>query len=482
MGSQEGRKRLAQGASREEFAVSEGILGSKNDDIQVPLEREVLKPVVEEEEIAPQGIDGVPPPPDPRRADDYGGFRRPESDEDRLIPSPGGIVAQNLLTIRHDQRLVRLFPAIPPGEDTDAAAEAREHPRKFNDERGFSAPPDGQVSHADNRDGEAIGVQKSLPVGGRPGPDREAVPPGRRREERQGAAGGSAGVFPFKNPFDCLSLEQGVRLRRRRIVADGDLPGIPVADKVNHPETIFMNKVLKVIALALFAALLAPGPAASAIHPTTVLKKMEKEWNQVDTLRADVKQVYYDDLGQEDEVYYGRIAVSRPRQLRFDFGRSATAEVAFSSPEAGYEFTVFTETGDYMFEYDREENTLTRDTIEGISALPFLKAVAGLEGFTVERFNQEFYVKSPLPEEEIDSVPVYVLNVKPRSGYEGVRNPFTLWVGTEDALPRKIVLYLPQETVEVELSDYVLNQPIPPQWFHVNVPANAQIIDRTTHF
>jgi outer membrane lipoprotein-sorting protein len=209
---------------------------------------------------------------------------------------------------------------------------------------------------------------------------------------------------------------------------------------------------------------------------------MEKEWNGVDTLRADVKQVYYDDRGMEGRVYYGRIAVKRPRQLRFDFGRSATAEVAFSSPEAGYEFTVWTRTGDFMYEYDREENTITRDTIEGISALPFLKAVAGLEGFTAERFNQEFYIKSPLPEEEIDSVPVYVLDVKPRSGYEEVRNPFTLWVGTEDALPRKIVLYLPQETVEVVISDYLLNEPIPPQWFDVDVPRDAEVIDRTTHF
>jgi len=260
------------------------------------------------------------------------------------------------------------------------------------------------------------------------------------------------------------------------------LPGIPAAVRVEFAEMSFMNRVLKSMVLAALAVLLVPGMEAFAIHPTTVLKKMEKEWNAVNTLRADVKQVYLDSAGNEDQVYYGRIAVSRPRQLRFDFGRSATAEVAFSSPEAGYEFTVWTRTGDYMFEYDREENTLTRDTIEGISALPFLKAVAGLEGFTVERFNQEFYVESPVPEEEIDSVPVYVLRVQPRAGYEKVRNPFTLWVGTEDALPRKIMLYLPQETVEVSISDYVLNEPIPPQWFDVDVPWNAQVIDRTKHF
>jgi outer membrane lipoprotein-sorting protein len=238
------------------------------------------------------------------------------------------------------------------------------------------------------------------------------------------------------------------------------------------------------ITLAFLAAavLLLPGPEALAIHPTTVLKKMEKEWNGVDTLRADVKQVYYDERDVEAQVYYGRIAVRRPRALRFDFGRSATAEVAFSSPESSYEFTVWTKTGDYMYEYDREENTLTRDTIEGINALPFLKAVAGLEGFEVERFNKEFYIKSDVEEVEIDSVPVYVLRVKPRPDWEGIHHSFDLWVGTEDALPRKIRLYLAQETVEVVISDYVLNDPIPMEWFDVEVPPGVQIIDRTTHF
>jgi len=224
------------------------------------------------------------------------------------------------------------------------------------------------------------------------------------------------------------------------------------------------------------------GAEAFAIHPTTVLKKMEKEWNGVDTLRADVKQVYYDERGATREVYYGRIAVRRPRMLRFDFGPSATPEVAFASPESSYRFTLFTEDGEYLYEYDRKEDTIARDTIEGLDALPFLKAVAGLEGFDVERFNREFYIDSDVLEEEIDSVPVYVLVAKPRPGYEEVHQPFTLWVGIDDALPRKMRIQLPQETIEVTLSDYVVNAPIPPDRFRVDVPMAAQVIDRTTRF
>lgn len=217
---------------------------------------------------------------------------------------------------------------------------------------------------------------------------------------------------------------------------------------------------------------------------------MEKEWNAIDTLRARVTQVYREEDSSVRTALEGKLSVRRPRCLRFDFGRSATAEVSLASAEAVAEataetdpdFTVFTTDGEYLYEYSRVEKTLTRDSIAGLDSMPFLKAVAGIEGFNEERFNQEFYVVAPVLEERMGSVPVYGLRVRPRPQYEAERQSFDLWVGCEDGLPRRIVLYLPQETIEVFLDGFALNQPIPAEEFEVPVPPDVQLLNRTEEF
>jgi len=222
--------------------------------------------------------------------------------------------------------------------------------------------------------------------------------------------------------------------------------------------------------------------SAYAIHPATVLKKMEKDWNAVDTLRARVTQIYRSEGERDETVYTGVLSVRRPRCLRFDFNRSATPEVTFASPEATADFTVFTTNGEFLYEFDRTENTLSQDTIEGLNALPFLKAVAGIEGFSEERFNEEFYVVSPVLEERAGSAAAYLLRVRPRPRYAERHDAFDLWVGSEDSLPRKILLYLPQQTVEVRLEGYVVNQPIPIEEFEVNLPPGIQYLRRAEQF
>lgn len=238
----------------------------------------------------------------------------------------------------------------------------------------------------------------------------------------------------------------------------------------------------KSILPVLFITFALNATGAFALHPTTVLKKMEKEWNAIDTLRARVRQVYRDHDGRIRNTYEGRMSVRRPRNLRFDFGEPGTAEIAKASPEVRYDFTVFTTDGKYLFEYNRIEQTLTRDSIRTLDSLPFLKAVAGIEEFNQERFNQELYVIAPVLEELVGSVPVYVLRVRPRQGYEELHDEFDLWVGCEDGLPRKIKLELDQETVEVDIDGYVVNEAMPPEEFDVSIPAGVDLIDRTRQF
>ena len=149
IGPQEVIKGFSQDTPREQVTVTKPDRRIDEDDVQVPVKPEVLKPVVQEE------------PPDAKlvkressrggtvRSDKDGGLFQSFCHQERFV-SPLCGSEKDLVSVR-DDRPAPVFPFIAPAQDSDGDPPFPQGRRKGHDKRGLSGSSDRDIPHADDR-------------------------------------------------------------------------------------------------------------------------------------------------------------------------------------------------------------------------------------------------------------------------------------------------------------------------------------------
>jgi hypothetical protein len=152
---------FTQRTCRKESAIPEGTVGVQKGEIQVPVEFQMLKPVVEDENVGSIGLDGslTRSPPFPSHPD---GHRTGLCcQEDRLITEARHV--QGFSPRSTDPDHAAGLSSVSPAEDSGAQTFAMEVPGKPQGKGSLSCPANHDIAHADHKGGQ-IPPMLSRPV------------------------------------------------------------------------------------------------------------------------------------------------------------------------------------------------------------------------------------------------------------------------------------------------------------------------------
>jgi hypothetical protein len=158
-GASEVGGRLAQGAARKEVLVSEGGLAVDQDDVKTAVKFEVLEPVIEEQEITSEFLNGMTAASHAVLVNDHGHAAEILRKHEWLVSGGLGI-EQDRPPFGDDahggSRCLRAFSTdalVAAAQDRDLAAPLREVAGQFFHHGGLAGSADGEV--ADTDDGAA---------------------------------------------------------------------------------------------------------------------------------------------------------------------------------------------------------------------------------------------------------------------------------------------------------------------------------------
>ena len=223
--------RLAQDSARQHVAVAEGIGGVHQHDVDVRLEHEILKAVVENDDVGLVLIHGVQPRLDPVLVDQHGDVAQIRREHVGFIAGVVGFEQQivpvgdhlgrhlDLLRAEHVHELVaeRAFAAaVAAAENRHLAPLRAERAREYLHHRRLAGAAAGEVADADHETAERVVADHPLVV--HPEAELNRHPVKARRHEQQidqhpvEPAAPAAGHQIEKILLDLLRLEREMRM------------------------------------------------------------------------------------------------------------------------------------------------------------------------------------------------------------------------------------------------------------------------------
>lgn len=233
---------------------------------------------------------------------------------------------------------------------------------------------------------------------------------------------------------------------------------------------------------ALAAGLCVP---CGAIAPSTVLKRVEERWGQLERLQVDLWQSV-ENLNWEDTRHYaGALYIQYGEQLRLDYQlmnagalRSATEAPAWIQSASFSPDDIFRADRDYLWHLDRRAQIVTRQYLSQSGLPPLIRMLAGAQQFQSEQFREEYDIR-PVEEEDLYGQPTYQIAFRPKGGQEQIQPYYWLWVHQETYLPVRLQVQSRDESIQVDFFHLRTDDPLPENIFDLRVPQDIQFIDRT---
>jgi len=242
-------------------------------------------------------------------------------------------------------------------------------------------------------------------------------------------------------------------------------------------------KVLTV-SIVLFLVLVAVTPVY-AIPYSTVLKRIEDRWGQLERFQVDLRQSVRDLIREQERYYVGVLFVLRGDRLRLDYQlmksdspRAATAVSAWVASASFSPEDIYLADRDFLIHFDRAAKVAIKQYVAEAALPPIVQALAGTQDFRAEEFEEDYYIK-PVEEEQINEQNTYLLKFTPKGQEKETLVSYDLWVDQESYLPVRLRVRSRDEAVEIDFYSPRTEEPLPENIFDVRLPPDSQLIDQT---
>jgi hypothetical protein len=151
--------------------------GMKKENIDIPFQTQVLKPVIQDYHLGLESIQG-----ESSRNPSF--FPHNDGYSFKLLGQQIGFISrlnsiqEGLFSIGHHPIRPNVFSLVSPGKDRCAVSLIPDHLRQKNDKGGLARSPQGDISHADHFAGEGVSPVDSFAVEKNTGSDHPAVKEG----------------------------------------------------------------------------------------------------------------------------------------------------------------------------------------------------------------------------------------------------------------------------------------------------------------
>lgn len=249
-----------------------------------------------------------------------------------------------------------------------------------------------------------------------------------------------------------------------------------------------MRKIL--LALILLLTLEVSG---QAIASRVLLERIQKRWESVESLQANFVQKNIQPQEGKEMLYYGRLYLARPSMMRIDYYpvEDATISRQLDSGDINFNYPpinqlndytpheIFYTDGEYVYLWRPQDNEVDKSFLTPDSLPGFMILLVGAEHFDFDKFDQNNYIKAPIPEKEEGNKNYYHLQVLPKGEDKQGRSTYGLWIEEEELLPVRTSVIGDQFISNSVLFNLQVNQEIPPDIFPIQVPGHTILNDHT---
>ena len=253
---------------------------------------------------------------------------------------------------------------------------------------------------------------------------------------------------------------------------------------------------------------------AEAPEVDQLLKEIETNWSALQSYRAHFEQINSYLPEDQPTAYLGQLWLKRPSRVRLDYrhirfddlaasktrifeknitesgiqaaddSQDAPPEDPFAQQNDGLaagmaedaDEMIYSEDINYIFRYNRLDNTVTKMRMQQDSLPLFLAFLVGENAFEIDRFKKQYKVSS-LSETVWQETPCYRFTVVSKNENDPAKRIF--WIDKESYLPIRTQTISPHQEIEVYFRDYEVNPEISPEILQGQVPSDVKVIDLT---
>ena len=245
-----------------------------------------------------------------------------------------------------------------------------------------------------------------------------------------------------------------------------------------------------------------------------LLQEVEQSWSQLQSYSARFEQINSYLPEDQPTAYLGQLWLKRPNRVRLDYKQIEFDDLAASkaqilqkditesqiqpaqegeNPTEANPFDkkdqdlaagmsedademIYSEDINYIYRYDRLENTVTKLRMRQDSLPLFLALLVGEDVFQIDRFKKQYQVDS-LSEDVWQGTKCYRVTVVSKDPKDPTKR--ILWLNQDNYLPIRTQTLSPRMEIEVFFREFDVNPEIDPEILRGQVPSDVKFIDLT---